>query len=211
MEDNARQNERMDQDAYMKDSKGRLVPLAMVAAVDQQRDGLVKEILAKAAELQEAMVAFKQAAMDDVAAFVELSAEQYGVKMGGQKGNITLMSFDGCAKVQVAISEHLMFDERLQAAKKLVDECLTAWTEDSRAEIKTIIQDAFQVDKEGRVNTARNLGLRRLAIDDARWIRAMTAIADSMQVVGSKSYLRIYQRENPDGRFEPVALDLAAL
>ena len=211
MEDSTRQNERMDQDAYMKDSKGRLVPLEMVAAVDQQRDGLVKEILAKAAELQKAMVAFKQAAMDDVAAFVELSAEQYGVKMGGQKGNITLMSFDGCAKVQVAISEHLMFDERLQAAKKLVDECLTAWTEDSRAEIKTIIQDAFQVDKEGRVNTARILGLRRLAIDDARWIRAMTAIADSMQVVGSKSYLRIYQRDNPDGRFEPVALDLAAL
>ena len=113
-------------------------------------------------------------------------------------------------KVQLAISEHLSFDERLQAAKKLIDECLTDWTGDSRDEIKTIVLDAFQVDKEGRINTGRILGLRRLPIDDARWLKAMQAIADSMQVVGSKTYLRIYERV-ADGRYIAIALDLAAL
>ena len=131
--------------------------------------------------------------------------------LGGQKGNVSLVSFNGRLKVQVAISEHLAFDERLKAAKVLIDQCLTGWTADSRDEIKTIVLDAFQVDQEGRLNTARILGLRRLPIDDARWLRAMAAIADSMQVVGSKSYFRAYERSGPDGRWTAIALDLAAL
>lgn len=199
-----------DQDQYWEDSRGRLVPVAMVSEIDRQRDELVRELATAAKDLQEAMRRFKLQAMGDVQAFVDLSAEKYDVKMGGQKGNISLASYDGRLKVQVAISEHLSFDERLQAAKKLIDECLTDWTGDSRDEIKTIVLDAFQVDKEGRINTGRILGLRRLPIDDARWVRAMQAIADSMQVVGSKTYLRIYERAM-DGRYNGIALDLAAL
>ena len=188
-----------------------MVPIGLVDEIDQQRDSLVRELVAGAKTLQTAMRQFKDRVMGDVQAFVELSAEKYDVKLGGRKGNVTLVSFDGRLKVQLAIAEHLAFDERLQAAKKLVDECLTSWTEDSRDEIKTLVLDAFQVDQEGRLNTARILGLRRLSIGDPLWLRAMAAIADSMQVVGSKSYFRVYERSAPDGKWEAIALDLAAL
>ena len=197
-------------EAYWEDTKGRLVPVSMIADIDCQRDEIVRELVAAAKDMQQAMRRFKAQAMGDVKAFVDLSAERYQVKLGGQKGNVTLVSYDGKYKLQVAISEHLSFDERLQAAKKLIDECLTDWTGDSRDEVKTIVLDAFQVDKEGRINTGRILGLRRLSINDPRWQRAMQAIADSMQVVGSKTYLRIYERA-PDGRYSPISLDLAAL
>ena len=195
---------------YWEDAKGRLVPISMIGEADRLRDELVREVVDSARKVQAAMQRFKLQTMGDVQAFVDLSAEKYQVKLGGQKGNLTLVTFDGRFKVQVAISEHLTFDERLQAAKKLIDECLTDWTGDSRDEIKTIVLDAFQVDKEGRINTGRILGLRRLAIDDDRWQRAMSAIADSIQVVGSKTYLRIYER-GPDGKYTPITLDLAAL
>ena len=197
--------------AFMKDSKGRLVPLEMVSEIDRTRDEVVRELVTAAKRLQAAMTGFKTRAMGDVQAFVELSAERYGVQMGGTKGNTTLTSFDGNFKVQVAIAEHLVFDERLQAAKHLVDQCLTDWSADSRAELKTVVLDAFQVDREGRVNTGRILSLRRLAIDDPRWLSAMRAISDSMQVMGSKSYIRVYERTGPDGRWAPIALDLAVL
>ena len=200
----------LQEENYWKDSKGRLVPKSMVSEIDQQRDQLVKEIADAAKNLRESMQRFKLQAMGDVQAFVDLSAERYDVKLGGQKGNTTLVSYDGQYKLQVAITEHLSFDERLQAAKKLIDECLTDWTGDSRDEIKTIVLDAFQVDKEGRINTGRILGLRRLPIDDQRWLRAMAAIADSMQVVGSKTYLRIYERDAL-GKYQAITLDLAAL
>jgi len=197
--------------AFKRDSKGRLVPIELVSDIDRQRDETVRELIEAAKRLQAAMVAFKGRAMGDVAAFVELSAERYGVQLGGQKGNTTLTSFDGRFKIQVAIAEHLVFDERLQAAKHLIDQCLTDWSADSRAELKTVVMDAFQVDREGRVNTGRILSLRRLAIDDSRWATAMRAISDSMQVVGSKSYIRLYERTGPDDRWTPIALDLAAL
>jgi hypothetical protein len=196
---------------YWEDSKARLVPVSMIAEIDQARDGLVRELIDAAKNLQESMQRFKLQAMGDVQAFLDMSVERYDTKLGGQKGNLSLLSYNGRYKVQVAISEHLSFDERLQAAKKLIDECLTDWTGDSCDEIKTIVLDAFQVDKEGRINTGRILGLRRLPISDARWARAMQAIADSIQVVGSKTYLRLYERTDTTSNFRQISLDLAAL
>jgi len=67
------------------------------------------------------------------------------------------------------------------------------------------------VDKEGKLNTGRIIGLRRLAIDDPNWLRAMEAISDSMQVVGSKSYLRVYERAVSDDKWSAVSMDLAVL
>ncbi len=197
-------------DGYMRDAQNRLVPVDMVKDVDKARDQLVREIAGKALALCEAMKGFRDDVMGDVAAFVQLSVEQYGAKVGGNKGNLTLTSYDGQFKVQRQISESLVFDERLQAAKELIDECITEWTEGSRDELKALINDAFQVDKEGRINTGRVLSLRRLAINDDRWRRAMQAVSDSLQVAGSKSYLRVYARRE-DGKYDPIPLDLAAL
>jgi len=199
------------QDGYMQDAQGRLVPKGSIRDVDLARDQLVREIAGKALALREAMKDFRDDVMGDVAAFVQLSAEQYGAKVGGNKGNLTLTSYDGRYKIQRQISETLVFDERLQAAKSLIDECITEWTEGSRDEIRALINDAFQVDSTGRINTGRVLSLRRLKIGDDRWQRAMQAVSDSLQVAGSKAYLRIYVRRDGDGKYEPIALDLAAL
>ncbi|WP_420911283.1 DUF3164 family protein [[Haemophilus] ducreyi] len=51
--------------------------------------------------------------------------------------------------------------------------------------------------------------MRRVNISDSRWVRAMDAISDSVQVVGSKSYTRIYKRVGDTDRYEPISLDLA--
>ncbi len=197
-------------EGYMRDAQDRLVPVGSIKDVDIARDCLVREIAGRALALREAMKGFRDDVMGDIAAFVSLSAEQYGAKVGGDKGNLTLTSYDGAFKIQRQVSETLVFDERLQAAKSLIDECITEWTEGSRDEIRALINDAFQVDKEGRINTGRVLSLRRLKIDDDRWHSAMQAVSDSLQVAGSKAYIRVYARR-PDGKYEPIALDLAAL
>ena len=197
-------------DGYMANAKGHLIPVGKIKEVDRLRDDLTRTIVAAAKGVQTAMRQFRANTLGDIQAFADLSAERYGAKRGGDKGNITLLSFDGRYKVQVQISEHMAFDERLQAAKALIDECLTEWAQGSRDEIRAIINQAFDVDKEGRVNTGAILGLRKLDITDGRWRKAMEAIADSLQVVGSKKLLRVYERQE-DGSYEPIPLDLAAL
>lgn len=195
---------------YLKDSQGRLVPIDLVKDIDVARDELVREIVDNATRMSHLLENFKVTAMADIAAFVELSVEKYGVKLGGVKGNTTLTSYDGEFKLQLAVAEHLVFGEQLQAAKALIDECLHEWTKDSRSEIRMLINDAFQVDKAGNINTNRVLSLRRLDISDPQWLQAMQAISDSLQVTGSKSYLRIYRRL-ADGSYKQLSLDIASL
>ncbi len=199
------------QQQYKQDSQGRLVPVESIKEIDLMRDDLVMEIVAQAEQTHTQLAAFKQKVFGDVRAFVELSAEKYGAKIGGRKGNISLLSYDGKYKVLIANQDHIVFDERIQAAKSLIDECIKSWTAGASMEIKALIDRAFEVDKEGRLNTGRILTLRRVNIDDARWHQAMQAIGDSIQVVGSKSYVRVYRRKGDNDVYEQISLDIAGV
>lgn len=104
----------------------------------------------------------------------------------------------------------MAFDEGILAAKALIQECLDDWTQDANGNLKALVSRAFEVDKEGNLSTNRILGLRRVKIDDTRWQQAMDAISDSLQVIDSKSYIRLYQRED-NGKYTPISMDLASL
>ena len=77
--------------------------------------------------------------------------------------------------------------------------------------IKALVNHAFQTDKEGKINTGRVLGLRRLEIRDAKWQSAMQAIADSIQIASTKPYVRFYKRNDTTGEYESISLDVAAV
>lgn len=196
---------------YMRNAQGHLVPVDMINDIDKARDELVQEIIGDAELLREQMTAFKRRVMGDLSAFVDLSAEKYNVKMGGKKGNTTFSSFDGRYKIRIDISECITFDERLQIAKKLVDECIHKWAEGSGAEIRALVEHAFQTDKEGKISVGRILGLMRLKIDDEQWKSAMQAVHDSMQVAGTTTYMRIYRRIGDGERYEQISMDFSRL
>ncbi|MDR3631739.1 MAG: DUF3164 family protein [Desulfocapsaceae bacterium] len=196
---------------YMQDPQGRLVPVSMVKEIDKMRDGLVLEIVKMARETAGVLSVFKAAAFGDIQSFVDLSAEQYQKELGGTKGNITLLSFDGRYKVSRAVSETYVFDERLQVAKLLVDDCLQEWSGDSRPELKMLINDAFQVDKLGQVNVKRIMSLRKFNIDDPRWKKAMEAINDSLNVLESRVYLRVHERIGDTDQWKQIPLDIAGV
>ncbi|XPV77660.1 MAG: DUF3164 family protein [Desulfovibrio sp.] len=197
-------------EGFMQNGQGSLIPIERVKPIDLERDKLVQEKVAKVFSMQEELKRLKSDVMGDIEAFVSLSAEEYGVTIGGKKGNVTLTSYDGKYKLVRSINDHLAFDERIQAAKELIDECLKEWTVGSRTEIQALINDAFQVDKEGKINTGRILGLRRLDISDPKWKQAMEAISDSVHSVGSKAYFRAYKR-NEQGDYKQISLDMASV
>lgn len=196
---------------YRRDAQGRLISEEQIKPVDKLRDELVLALVERARATHDALVQYKAAAFGEIEAFLDLSAQEYGAKLGGKKGNVSLLSFDGKYKIQRAIHESIAFDERLQAARALIDECLREWTEGARPELATLVNDAFRVDTKGEIRTARVLALRRLDITDARWLRAMDAIGDACQVVGSKSYIRVYERIGDSDQYRPISLDIAGV
>lgn len=196
--------------SYMQDAKGALVPVALVKPVDKLMDELVRKMIGYASDLSDQIARFRGHCFDDLGSFQALIAQEHGANVGGAKGNVTLTSFDGTMKVQFQVADLLDFGPELQAAKALVDECLNEWTEGSRDEVRALVTRAFQVDKEGKINRSELFMLLRVAIDDARWQRAMEAIHESIRVIGSKTYIRFYRRPSPEAKWEPVTITLAA-
>ncbi|ERJ39114.1 MULTISPECIES: DUF3164 family protein [Burkholderia] len=194
---------------YWQDAKGCLIPETMIKPIDRERDRLVRELADEAKTRSKGLVDLKARIFGDISAFIDLSAEEYGSKVGGKKGNVTLYSFDGRYRIQRAIQDRIAFDERLQAAKSMIDECLRDWTLDARPEIQAIVTQAFATDKEGQINTGRVLALRRLDITDPRWLEAMRAIGEALQVIGSKSYVRVYERVGDTDQYVQIPLDIA--
>lgn len=195
---------------YYRDAGGRLVPEAVVKPQDRLEDQTVRKILAHAEELSAQISRFRGHTFDDVNSFIDVLAETYGGKRGGRKGNATITSYDGTLKVTVQVQEQLSFGPELQIAKELVDECITGWAEGARDEIRALVEHAFQVDKEGRINRAALFQLRRLDIEDPKWRDAMKALSDAIRIIGSKEYVRFYKRDDPKGKWRPVTIDLAA-
>ncbi len=195
---------------YRTNAQGHLVPENLIRPVDKLRDDVVLGIVDAARVLRQAMADFKTASMQQIGDFVDLSAQEYGVEYGGTKGNVTLPSFDGQFKILRAVGDHRVFDERIQAAKKLIDECVIKWSDGASDNLKALVDHAFRVNKQGRIDVNEVLSLRQIDIDDSRWQEAMDAIADSIQVTGTSQYLRVYERQ-PNGKYVQISLDIAGV
>jgi len=195
--------------SYMADAKGALVPVETIRPEVLLEDETVRKIIGYAAGLSDQISRFKQHTFDDLSAFEAILAQEYEASKGGAKGNKTFMSHDGLFKVQVAVADYIDFGPQLQVAKTLIDECLNDWSADARPELRALVTRAFNTDKEGQINRAEIFMLLRLDIADERWRKAMDAIRAAMRVVGSKTYVRCYQRPAPDAAWEAITIDLA--
>ena len=196
---------------YWQDASGNLIPESKVKDIDKLRHQVVTDLCHMAKQRRDGLAEFKAKAMQEVAALVATSMEQYGVKTGGEKGNVTLTSFDGKFKLVRQMQDRLVFGEQLLAAKALIDECVQAWSKDANDNIRALVNHAFQTDKEGKINTGRVLGLRSLDIQDEAWKQAMQAIADSTKTASTTPYVRFYERDEGTGEYQAISLDVAAV
>ncbi len=182
------------ENGMMKDAQGRMVPVEMVKAADQQRDRLVRDLFERYALVQIGCQHFRETADADIDAHLTLVQDQYGVKRGGQEGNLVLTSFDGELRIVRAVDKVIAFTDEIHAAKRLIYECVHEWTNGARPELKVLVDNAFRTDKQGHLSADRILGLLRLDIQDERWKNAMQAIKDSVRVSSTRTYLRFYRR-----------------
>jgi hypothetical protein len=197
---------------YMPDARGSMVPIELVKDEHRLQDKVVRRLFGQAEAESKRLSGFMASARDQVRQFMDRVASDYGAKArpGGDKGNVTLQSYDGLLKVQVQVADLIRFDSAaLKACQLLVEECIADWSSDSQAELRVIVMNAFRLDKAGQINRGALLGLLRLNITDERWIRAMRALRDSMQTDGSKDYLRFYRRTDLKAPWVAISLDAA--
>lgn len=194
---------------YLKNAKGHLVPKELVKPIDALRDELVRDLCAEASNLAEQIASFKRRALARIDEFVEFSAAEYDIKMGGKKGNIDLVSYDGELKIVVQVRDLLQLDERMLAARALIDEYLADVLDGAKSDIVKLINGAFSTDPAGQVSVSKVMGLRRIDIDHPTWRRAMQALVDAMSINGSCRYIRLYRRAGSSSAYTGIVLDIA--
>jgi len=198
-------------DGYWKNAAGHLVPSDQVSAHDKLRDGVARNLVEVALSTNAQLAALKKLALDSIAELVSISAARYDVKLGGEKGNVQVTTFDGSYKIVRAYAERITFTEGIEAAKALINNCIIRWSEGANPHIRALVDRAFRTDSKGQIKTAAVLELLRLDIDDPEWLQAMEAIKDSIEACGTAVYVRFYVRGEGAGQWNAIPLDLASV
>lgn len=196
---------------YLRNAVGHLVPEGDVREQDKLRDQVARDLSAEAIALNEALTNFKKKALGDIADLVSIAGERYGVQMGGKKGNVSVISYDGQYKVARTYADRISFTEEMEVAKEAVLSCVNTWAEGSNSHLRAIINRVFTPSRNGQIKTADVLDLLRLEIDDERWKAAMQAVKDSILVIGTAVYIRVYRRIGTTEQYQAIPLDLAAV
>ncbi|MDT4835680.1 hypothetical protein FQZ97_693540 [compost metagenome] len=195
---------------WVRNAVGNLVHESEIREQDKLRDRVVTDIATKAIALHEALTALKKQALDDIADLITIAGEKYDMKLGGPKGNISILSFDGRYKVQRIFSDRISYTEEMEVAKAKVFECIRSWGEESNKHLLTLATNAFRLNRQGEISISRVTEMMRAEIDDPEWKKAMEAVKDSLIVSGSAVYIRVQERRG-DGQYETINLDIAGV
>lgn len=131
---------------------GNEVPLDLVAPRDKKAEELVRRLLTEASALNETLAQFRERAMADIQDFRDWSIRKCGIRSRAKKGCCTLYSYDGSLRVDLHTAGVLSLNERIEAVRAHIAECLddiTAGAADVAA-TRALVDAAFATDSARR-------------------------------------------------------------
>ncbi len=186
-----------DKDGNWLDDRGRPVPEQYIPAIDKKRDKLVEATFKKVVKLAEKIAETKVEIVGGIDRYLDEIAKENRVRENW-KGNILLQNFDKSLVIERRIDDHIGFDEKLQMVKTIVDKWLNDRLDGIDENLGKVIAQAFNVDKQGRVNTAMLMKLLHLEIEDSEWKKAMRLLKESIIVKSSKQSINFKRKVKKD-------------
>lgn len=184
-----------DEQGNWLDARGSAIPAKYIDKKDKLRDECVTKAVSEMLKLEEQMTKVKSKVLGMIGKYLDSIGRSQDEQW---KGNLTLRDFSNSLALEIAINDSIQFDEKLQIAKNIIDDLVAKWGENSAKELVAVFQQAFNVDKSGRINQAMILRLLKLKIEGPEWEQAMNLIRESIQVIGSKRYLVAKRRIQSD-------------
>jgi len=179
------------------------VPVNWIPDNVRERSILVEKLFEEASIIRITLKNFKTKIREQTRKYLNEQAEKYGETW---QGNTMLMNFSKNIAIEVYINKQLTFNEKLNIAKQKIDKCIMSWSQNSNSNIVALVNRAFSVDKKGKVDTKRILGLRELSIKDPLWQEAMNLISDSVSIQSTKEYIN-FKKRDAEGKWHTLSLN----
>ena len=186
-----------DKDGNWLDDRGRPIPEQYIPATDKKRDKLVESTFKKVVKLAEKISETKVEIVSAIDKYLNELAKENRTRENW-KGNILLHNFDKSLVIDRRIDDNIGFDEKLHMVKTIVDKWLYDRLNGIDENLGKVITQAFNVDKQGRVNTAMLMKLLHLEIEDAEWKKAMRLLKESIIIKSSKQYINFKRKVKQD-------------
>lgn len=201
----------MKKPTTLTDAQGQQVPIQYVKPYDRARDKAARRILARFLKASAYLAQVKADTMADIEA-LQTSSFPEAANLGGAKGNLQFMSFDGLIRIRTEAKTLIEFDDRFRRAQELIFSYLDDLTGGTNhKDVATIIKAAFKPTSGGMLSRVKVMGLTRLNITHPKWVEAMDIIRDCQFVKSGKSYLYCETKEGSDADFVMIPLDIAAI
>jgi hypothetical protein len=192
------------------DEEGNFIRKEGIKQYELDRDSLVNELVLECAVIADELQALRHSLKTKIQSYVNDMFKEYDKKLGGKKGNVTLLSFDKKLKVERSIQQRETTNERILIAKNLVDECLKKWAKGANKNLQVVVQRHFKTDGKGSYNVKllkQLLGYKMPSQDDD-WDNAMLELACCIEQDQTAIYYRAYYRDE-SGNYNNIPLDIA--
>lgn len=197
---------------FWTDESGIQIPYNRTTKLERLLERSVFSIYDKSVKVNAALAKLKNEIEIVLADIIEAARAENAVKLAG-KGNYTFYNFDRSLKVEISVNELIRFDDiTLESAKEVL---LGIVRENISGDdfIISLVEDAFQTSR-GRLDTRKILGLKKHTqrIKDKKireeWEKAMTLIDNSISRPDSKTYYRVWAK-NELGKYQAVELNFS--
>ncbi|AMO73819.1 DUF3164 family protein [Pseudomonas citronellolis] len=199
---------------WVRNATGNLVHESEISEQDRLRDRVVMDVAAVALRLNSELKALKAKALADIDDLITIAGEKYDMKLGGPKGNVSLLSFDGQFKLKRIHQDSIGYTEEMEVAKAKVFECISRWGqtvhEDAHKHLFTLATRAFRPTKSGEISISRVTEMLGAEINDPDWKAAKQAVMDSLTVNGKAVYIQVQQRAEGK-KYSTILLDIAGV
>jgi len=197
------------QPAFLTNGQGKKIPIAAILPVDVEREMMIQQLFEIALSLQEVIAAKKQEMYKLINGFL---GNGVGREVDAQAiENITFTSYDGSKQVHLRRTERIDYNEHLNQAFKLLNECLVEWTGGGNHELQALVQQVISAGKKGKIDHAMLLRLQRVNSKHPKFLEAQKLIKLSIVTNMAKQYLSFRQRQGEESKWQTISLNFSQL
>lgn len=205
-------NQQKPSDKVWSDESGTEIPYNRTTKVERLQERHSAKVAKSALDVNKRLHALNDLLTD-------LSQEAYDAFMSSKgidkknKGNYTWYNFDRSIKIEVNVSEPIVFDSlTITAAKEKLDEFLDANITSKNGFIKQMVIDAFETQRSGSLDTKQVLKLTRYEdkVKSPKFSEAIKLIREAIRRPKSKTYRRVWLKDEA-GKYQNIELNLSSL